>query len=291
MPNPFVILPLYAVRDKNKSPAPKSGINQGWADGRIRHIDETYIPVPKLIHDNHSGILPDNTTQTFQLNLPNKKTQISSLCQQGAKGLMTKPNKILGQYILRNLLKVPTSRIATRADLVNVNCDSVRIELNDDSSYSLYPEYLGAYEDFKNGVYSASVTELEETPDEDIFNDDEDIKDFSATEGKQKLVTHKRLERQRNSKLPKAKKDKVFRETGKLACEGCDFNFAEVYGKHGEKFIECHHKTPIHELTDETVTKLDDLALLCANCHRMVHRKKKWLTIPQLQKLIANNKI
>jgi 5-methylcytosine-specific restriction enzyme A len=31
---------------------------------------------------------------------------------------------------------------------------------------------------------------------------------------------------------------------------------------------------------------LADLALLCSNCHRMIHRSKQWLTPDQLQKLV-----
>ncbi|MDP6032209.1 MAG: HNH endonuclease [Alphaproteobacteria bacterium] len=33
-------------------------------------------------------------------------------------------------------------------------------------------------------------------------------------------------------------------------------------------------------------TKLSDLVLLCSNCHRMVHRKRPWLTVRELRELI-----
>ena len=29
----------------------------------------------------------------------------------------------------------------------------------------------------------------------------------------------------------------------------------------------------------------EDLSLLCSNCHRMIHRKKKWLTIDELKNI------
>ncbi|MEW1974149.1 HNH endonuclease [Microbacterium profundi] len=61
-----------------------------------------------------------------------------------------------------------------------------------------------------------------------------------------------------------------------LSCEVCGFNFGLTYGERGEGYIEVHHVTPLH-ISGETVTKLDDLALLCANCHRMCHRGK-WIT-------------
>jgi 5-methylcytosine-specific restriction protein A len=78
----------------------------------------------------------------------------------------------------------------------------------------------------------------------------------------------------------------VLARHGQLQCEVCGFDFQATYGKLGEGFLECHHKIPLHELEEEAITTLDDLALLCANCHRMVHASKPWLTIEQLQKCL-----
>ncbi|WP_405812446.1 HNH endonuclease [Streptomyces sp. NBC_01520] len=41
--------------------------------------------------------------------------------------------------------------------------------------------------------------------------------------------------------------------------------------------MECHHIVPLHE-AGEGRTKLNDLALICANCHRMIHRRAPWPT-------------
>ena len=62
------------------------------------------------------------------------------------------------------------------------------------------------------------------------------------------------------------------------------FSTSEVYGLLGEKFIECHHK--IHLSTGERLTQIGDLALVCSNCHRMLHRKRPWLTIYNLKDLL-----
>ena len=40
----------------------------------------------------------------------------------------------------------------------------------------------------------------------------------------------------------------------------------------GENYIECHHDIPLHKLKPNTLTTIDDLRLVCANCHRMLHR-------------------
>lgn len=34
---------------------------------------------------------------------------------------------------------------------------------------------------------------------------------------------------------------------------------------------------PISELTEETETKIEDLAFVCANCHKMIHQIRPWL--------------
>ena len=71
-------------------------------------------------------------------------------------------------------------------------------------------------------------------------------------------------------------------------CQGCEFDFETVYGEVGREFIEAHHLTPLSELPDDQPVDLDprtDFAVLCANCHRMMHRKDGPRTIAELQAL------
>lgn len=73
-----------------------------------------------------------------------------------------------------------------------------------------------------------------------------------------------------------------------LNCYACGFNFEEVYGERGKDFIEIHHVKPLSTLEEAVVIDPEtDLVPLCANCHRMVHRRKdKVLTIEELKNLI-----
>jgi len=103
-------------------------------------------------------------------------------------------------------------------------------------------------------------------------------------EGKEKYVRHKT--RERNPEIILQKKKEFILEHGKLFCEVCNFDFETIYGERGEGFIECHHNIPLHEEEKERITKTSDLTLLCSNCHRMIHRKKKWLTISELKKIL-----
>jgi hypothetical protein len=54
-------------------------------------------------------------------------------------------------------------------------------------------------------------------------------------------------------------------------CEGCTRNFRFGFGVRGDRALEVHHRKPLHETTGEIQTRLADLAVLCASCHRLVH--------------------
>jgi 5-methylcytosine-specific restriction protein A len=96
------------------------------------------------------------------------------------------------------------------------------------------------------------------------------------------LLTSIHVRRERSAELVAAKKAKALANTDKLACEACGFDFAAVYGSQGDGFIECHHTRPVHTLRPGQRTKLQDLALVCSNCHRMIHRRKQWLTMNEI---------
>jgi 5-methylcytosine-specific restriction protein A len=92
--------------------------------------------------------------------------------------------------------------------------------------------------------------------------------------------------RERDPRARAAKIAAVHAATGTVACEACSFDFEAVYGDRGRLFAECHHRNPL-SVVGETRTRLDDLALLCSNCHRMIHRYRPWLTVEQLSAVVA----
>lgn len=96
----------------------------------------------------------------------------------------------------------------------------------------------------------------------------EDV-DLMDEEGRTYLVAH--LARERSSKLVKAKKAAVLKDTGTLACEVCGFVFSSKYGAIGDGFCEVHHRASLASGGERRIY-LDDLAVLCSNCHRMIHR-------------------
>jgi hypothetical protein len=56
----------------------------------------------------------------------------------------------------------------------------------------------------------------------------------------------------------------------------------------GLDFIEGHHTIPISETAGEYHAKVEDIALVCSNCHRMLHRRRPWLKMQELKQLMRN---
>lgn len=116
---------------------------------------------------------------------------------------------------------------------------------------------------------------------------DDELDEYSAPEGR--LLLRRHVARERDRKLRQKKIESVLRQGLRLACEVCEFDFEAVYGDRGAGYIECHHVVPLH-VAGEGRTKLSDLALICSNCHRMIHRKAPWPTPVELHGLIRNRR-
>lgn len=87
------------------------------------------------------------------------------------------------------------------------------------------------------------------------------------SEGQQQLLQHYR--RERRPQLRDLKLKSVEKDVGFLQCECCG-TAAEAYPpEYRRSVFEVHHKRPLSE--GSTMTGVDDLALLCANCHRAIH--------------------
>lgn len=109
--------------------------------------------------------------------------------------------------------------------------------------------------------------------------------DEEFPEGKVLEKVHKL--RERNASLTRKKKKSIMDITGMLACEVCGFDFAEKYGEIGIGFCECHHIIPVSEIKEGHKTKLSELAVVCANCHRMLHKTRPWLTTGRLKEILS----
>lgn len=97
---------------------------------------------------------------------------------------------------------------------------------------------------------------------------------FGAVEGVRRLRQHYARERCQVL-VDKKRSDFARSHDGRVFCEVCQFNFADSYpAALGDGFIEVHHLSPLSTQREPIMTKLSDLLLVCANCHRMIHRTK-----------------
>ena len=130
---------------------------------------------------------------------------------------------------------------------------------------------LSMYDDLLTGEAASEVETITEG------DEPENIQFEDAT----KLRIHKRVER--NSKLAKMAK-----EVHGYFCQACGLNFEEKYGEIGKGYIEAHHLEPISTLKIKKVARdpKKDFAVLCANCHRMIHKSSFVGSILKFKELI-----
>ena len=139
-----IYLPLYGA---NKTVFEKSGLNQWNAAGRKRDISEVYIPIRAIIHKLFPNFFPGRE-QSFTLILPNGKELKSKVCQAGDKALMSYSNRELGQWILRDVLKLKEGELLTYNKLQRIGIDAVRIDKIDHLKYEINFSKIGLFEKF-----------------------------------------------------------------------------------------------------------------------------------------------
>ncbi|MGH7380875.1 MAG: HNH endonuclease [Candidatus Methylomirabilales bacterium] len=111
--------------------------------------------------------------------------------------------------------------------------------------------------------------------------------DYEFAEGRILTEIHKRRER-----APDVRKRLLAsrRRTGRLVCDMCRSCSTSGDRKFEDATFEAHHVIPV-SMTMERKTRLKDTALLCANCHRLIHRaisvEKRWLSISEGRQIVG----
>ena len=114
----------------------------------------------------------------------------------------------------------------------------------------------------------------------DNVNDDEGVE-----EGRKRLRRH--WARERNRKVVAQAKAAWSAQEGGLRCAACGFDFEAVYGVHGAGFMEAHHIVPLHEVRETRKTTVADLAPLCSNCHRIIHKIRPMPGVAEFRALVV----
>jgi 5-methylcytosine-specific restriction enzyme A len=97
-----------------------------------------------------------------------------------------------------------------------------------------------------------------------------------------RLLTEIHVRRERSPKVRQALIASR-KKRGWLACDLCRWSYGQEPEAFCEAAFEAHHLLPLALLVEGRKTKLEDVALLCANCHRLIHRaislEKRWLSL------------
>jgi len=121
-----------------------------------------------------------------------------------------------------------------------------------------------------------------------IINGSEQLPDVEQELPEGRLLTALHIRRERNPKVRKMLLDDR-RATG-FKCEICDLTRTDLEEPLQEAMFEAHHLVPLSE-AGERKTKLADLALLCACCHRLIHRamvsKTRWIGLIEARVIIV----
>lgn len=73
-------------------------------------------------------------------------------------------------------------------------------------------------------------------------------------------------------------------------CSGCQVDFSSIAGGIGLRVLQVHHTNPLAASRGSRPTRLKDLAVVCANCHLMLHAERDIvMSIAALRGRLATN--
>jgi 5-methylcytosine-specific restriction enzyme A len=108
---------------------------------------------------------------------------------------------------------------------------------------------------------------------------DTDDDDLEFAEGRTLTVRHRQRDRRLRTRLIEA------RRLSGLKCEVCGFGVSVDAPRSADSLFEGHHTIPLATAEGERTTRLSDMSLLCACCHRFIHRliadNKRWIGIAE----------
>ena len=112
--------------------------------------------------------------------------------------------------------------------------------------------------------------------------------DIASVERERRFLEGER----RASKIARSLRSAALRAAAKRRwgpqCHCCGFSFKEFYGSVGENFAIVHHLDPLGNSDGRSrVTSVEDVRIVCANCHYILHRQDPPLGIDELKRRIV----
>lgn len=106
---------------------------------------------------------------------------------------------------------------------------------------------------------------------------------FTGESDLEGLVTEVvRFQRKRSRKL----RDLAFQQANGVCCV-CERDFSKLLGGRGMRVLQVHHRDQLAARDEPTLTTVSDLAVVCANCHLLLHLDaNKALNVDELRNLL-----
>lgn len=105
-----------------------------------------------------------------------------------------------------------------------------------------------------------------------------DLSDIEGIQTETRMLVRKRSEILRRAALDGAKG----------CCSVCDRDFSKVLNGEGTRVLQVHHRRQMASLDKPRVTKIEDLAVVCANCHLLIHLDpKRAIPVDRLRRMLA----
>ncbi|ANK87410.1 MULTISPECIES: HNH endonuclease [unclassified Rhizobium] len=115
-------------------------------------------------------------------------------------------------------------------------------------------------------------------PDPDLSDEETFI------EGGWLTSRHRQRDRRLRSRLLNQRKGEA------LVCEICDYSVSTLGRDLQESMFEAHHRIPLVDAEGERLTRVTDMALLCACCHRLIHRlisrQAQWVGVDEAREIL-----
>jgi predicted HNH restriction endonuclease len=90
-----------------------------------------------------------------------------------------------------------------------------------------------------------------------------------------------------STKRSRKLRDRAFHAAHGVCCV-CRQDYSAVLGGRGVRVLQVHHREQLSARKAPAVTRLDELAVVCANCHLLLHLDPKYaLKVEQLRKMLV----
>jgi len=226
--------------------------------------DETILAL-NLLFEAEMAALPDSDARVIALSKVLRQLPGNELWAERA----TFRNPAGVAFKLSNLLSVATGRGFANASAT------------DKAVWSHFENRRSSANEVSKMILTHARTDLLHV------TDDNSVEEF--VEGSILTRTHNRIERNRMLRK-KLISDRLKKEK-KLSCDACNTLSLLDRPDVEDAIFEVHHLVPLSKL-GTTTTTLTDVALLCANCHRMAHRliskSGRWMSIEDIRQMLLH---